>query len=162
LRSAPPQLIEDDIREIISYKVATHKKIANVSISFRVIDVENGEVVITKTLKRSKEAVDTYQEGVDFANIPFKELKLPSDTELLGHVVEGVIEDLSQEVLNRFHNLQVTYYNSAEKSKKKNAYEPAIEKYVDAILVEEVKNISTQVTEDSRREIEQVLQTAIM
>jgi hypothetical protein len=28
---------------------------------------------------------------------------------------------------------------------------------VDAIMVEEVKNISTQVTEDSRREIEQVL-----
>jgi tetratricopeptide (TPR) repeat protein len=162
LKVAPPQLIEDDIHEVISYKVATHKKIANVSISFRVIDVENGEVVITKTLKRNKEAVDTYQEGIDFANIPFKELKLPSDTELLGHVVEGIIEDLSQEVLNRFHNLQLTYYNHAEKSKKRNAYEAAVENYVDAILVEEVKNISTQVTEDSRREIEQILRTATL
>ena len=159
LKSAPPQLIEDDIREIISYKVATHKKIANVSISFRVIDVENGEVVITKTLKRNKEAVDTYQEGVEFANIPFKELKLPSDTELLSQVVDSVIEELSQDVLTRFHNLQLAYYNNAEKSRKKKTYEGAIENYVDAIMVEEVKNISTQVTEDSRREIEQVLTT---
>jgi curli biogenesis system outer membrane secretion channel CsgG len=157
LKTAPPQLIEDDIREIISYKVATHKKIANVSISFRVIDVENGEVVITKTLKRNKEASDTYQEGVEFANIPFKELKLPSDTELLNQVVESVIEELSQDVLTRFHNLQLAYYNNAEKSRKKKTYEGAIENYVDAIMVEEVKNISTQVTEDSRREIEQVL-----
>jgi tetratricopeptide (TPR) repeat protein len=157
LRMAPPQLIEDPINEIISYKVATHKKIANVSVSFRVIDVENGEVVITKTLKKSKEAVDTYQEGVDFANIAFKELKLPSDTELLGSVVDGIIEDLSQEVLTRFHNLQLSYFSNAERWKKKNVYESAVENYVDAILVEEVKNISTQVTEDSRREIEQIL-----
>jgi curli biogenesis system outer membrane secretion channel CsgG len=157
LKTAPPQLIEDEIREIISYKVATHKMIANVSISFRVIDVENGEVVITKTLKRTKEAVDTYQEGVEFANIPFKDVKLPMDSELLAQVMESVTEELSQDVLTRFHNLQLSYYNNAEKSRKKKNYESAIENYVDAILVEEVKNISTQVTEDSRREIEQVL-----
>jgi tetratricopeptide (TPR) repeat protein len=162
LKSAPPQTLDDDIHEVISYKVATYKKIANVSISFRVIDVENGEVVITKTLKRSKKAVDTYQEGVEFANIPYKELKLPDDAELLGSVVDGIIEELSQEVLNRFHNLQLAYYNHAEKSRKKNASDLAIENYVDAILVEEVKNISTQVTEDSRREIEQVLRTATL
>jgi tetratricopeptide (TPR) repeat protein len=161
LKTAPPQLIDDPIHEVISYKVATHKKIANVSISFRVIDVENGEVVITKTLKRSKEAVDTYQEGVDFANIPYKALQLPSDTELLGTVVDGIIEDLSQEVLARFHNLQLSYFNNAEKLKKRNAYETAVENYVDAILIEEVKNVSTQVTDDARREIEQMLPSII-
>jgi tetratricopeptide (TPR) repeat protein len=157
LKSAPPQLIEEPVHEVISYKVATHRKIANVSVSFRVIDVENGEVVITKTLKRCKEAVDTYQEGVEFADIPFKELKLPSDSELLGQVVDGITEELSQEVLNRFQNLQLSYYSAAEQEKKKSAVEGAIEKYVDAILVEEVKNVSSQVTEDSRREIEQLL-----
>ncbi|UFS70735.1 CsgG/HfaB family protein [Geomonas sp. RF6] len=162
LREAPPQLVDDEIRQIISYKVATHKKTANVSISFRVIDVENGEVVITKTLKRNKEAVDTYQEGVEFANIPYKALQLPSDTELLGRVVDNIIEDLSHEVLSRFHNLQLTYYNQAEKLRNAKAYEKAVEYYVDAILVEEVKNISTQVTADSRREIEQVLRTAAL
>lgn len=157
LKTAPPQYIDEEIRETIKYKVANHKKTASVNVSFRVIDVEEGEVVITKTLKNKKEAEDTYSEGVDFANIAYKALKLPSDTELFEQVVESSVADLGYEVLSRFQNLQVLYSNSAEILKKKGEFLRAIEKYVDAIHVEEVKNVSSPVSENARKEIEQIL-----
>ncbi len=157
-RAAPPEVIDEDVKEIVKYKVATHKKTANVSVSFRVIDVEEGEVIITKTLKNKKEAVDTYSEGVEFANIPFKELKLPSDGELLDQVVEETISELGYGVLSLFQNLQVTYANSAEMLKKKGDFEQSIERCIDAAYVEELKNVSTPIAQNARKEIEVLLQ----
>jgi len=151
---APPQTLKEEIREIIRYKVATHRKTANVSVSFRVIDVEEGEVIITKTLKKKHEVSDTYSEGVEFAQIPFKELKLPSDTELLEQVVESIIAELGYAVLSRFQNLQVLYSNSAEAMKSKGDPELVVERYMDAITAEEIKNNPSQITEKARKEIE--------
>lgn len=151
---APPQTVQEEIREIVKYKVATHKKTANVSVSFRVIDVEEGEVIITETLKKKHEVSDTYSEGVEFAQIPFKELKLPSDTELLEQVVESIIAELGYAVLSRFQNLQVLYSNSAEAMKSKGHPELVVERYMDAITAEEIKNNPSQITEKARNEIE--------
>lgn len=159
LQTAPPQTIDEEIFERVKYKVANHKKTASVNVSFRVIDVEEGEVVITKTLKNKKEAEDTYSEGVEFANIPYKALKMPSDTELLEQVVEASVAELGYEVLKRFQNLQGLYLNSAQLLRKKGELERAVEKYVDAIHVEEIKNTSSPVSENARKEVELLLKT---
>jgi len=156
-KSAPPQYMEEEIRETIKYKVANHRKTASVQVSFRVIDVEEGEVVITKKLDKNKEVEDTYSEGVDFAKIAYKAVKLPSDTELLEQVIEASVAELGYAVLSRFQNLQVLYSNSAELLKKKGEFLRAIEKYVDAIHVEELKNIASPVSENAKKEIEQLL-----
>lgn len=154
LSMAPKQFLEEEIRETIRYKVATHKKTASANVSFRVIDVEDGEVVITRMLKNKKEAEDTYSEGVDFAGVPYKAVKLPSDTELFEQVIDATVAELGYEVLSRFQNLQLHYYNSAELLKKKGDFERAIEKYIDVIHVEELKNIHSPVSEDASKEVE--------
>ncbi|MBI2354161.1 MAG: hypothetical protein HYV06_03875 [Deltaproteobacteria bacterium] len=153
-RNAPPPFIEKDRTETIRYKVATHRKTANVTISFRVIDVESGEVVITKTLKSRKEAVGTYSEGVDIAGISYQKLDLPPDSDLLERAVDEAIADLGHQVLSRFQNLQESYLNAAEVLKKKGETEPVAEKYMDAVVTEEVKNIKSPITENARRELD--------
>lgn len=160
LAMAPAQLIDEDIRETVRYKVGTHKKTANVALSFRVIDVESGEVVITKTIKSRKEAQDNFSEGVEFANIAFDPLQLPPDAEILEKAVEEGIAELGHLVLSRFQNLQSAYLNAAELLGKKGQPESAVERYVDAMISEEVKNVSSQVTEQARREIDRQLQLA--
>ena len=50
-----------------------------------------------------------------------------------------------------------SYTQTAEILKKKGEFLRAIEKYVDAIHVEELKNISSPVSENARKEIEQML-----
>ncbi len=156
-RNAPPPFLERDKTETIRYKVGTHRKTANVTISFRVVDVESGEVVITKTLKSRKEAAGNYSEGVDIAGIPYQKMELASDTDLLEKAVDEAIADLGHQVLSRFQNLQEKYLNDAEILKKRGETEPVAEKYMDAVMTEEVKNIKSPVTETARRELDRLL-----
>jgi curli biogenesis system outer membrane secretion channel CsgG len=156
-KSAPSRTINEEIRETLKYKVGMQKKTSSVSVSFRVIDVEEGEVKITKKLDKRKEAEGTYQEGMEFAGIPYKALEIVSDTELMGQVVDSAVAELGYEVLSRFQNLQVDYFKDAELASKKGDYEKAIEKYVDAMHVEELKVISSPVSQNSRKEVEQML-----
>ena len=159
-RNAPPPFIEKERNETIRYKVATHRKTANITISFRVIDVESGEVIITKTLKSRKEAVGTYSEGVEIAGIPYQKLDLPADSDLLEKAVDDAIANLGHQVLSLFQNLQETYLNSAEILKKKGDKNLVAEKYMDAIVTEELKNIKSQISENARREMDLLLKRA--
>jgi tetratricopeptide (TPR) repeat protein len=157
LMNAPPANIEEEIRETVKYKVGTEKKRATVGVSFRVIDVEQGEVVITKTIRKSHEATGDYSEGVAFANIKYKPLEIPADSEILEKVTQDVITELSYEVVSRFQNLQTQYFDAAEGLKKKREYERAVEKYIDAMHLEELKNIASPLSENARIEVEQLL-----
>lgn len=159
-RNAPPPFIERDRSEAIRYKVATHRKTANVIISFRVVDVESSEVVITKTLHSRKEATGNYSEGVEVAGIPYQKLELPSDSDLLGKAVDEAIAELGHQVLSRFQNLQETCLNSAESFKKKGDTRSMAERYVDAIVTEEVKNMKSQISETARRQLDLLLKRA--
>jgi tetratricopeptide (TPR) repeat protein len=161
LKNAPPATIKEDIRETIRYKVGTEKKRANLAVSYRVIDVEEGEVVMTQTIKKPLEVSDDYSEGVQQANIPYDPLQLPSDNEIMEKVTNQVVAELGYAVLSRFQNLQILYSNSAELLKKKREYEKAIEKYVDAIQVEEMKNISGPLSEKAKKEIEELLKVSL-
>jgi curli biogenesis system outer membrane secretion channel CsgG len=156
-RSAPPPFIERDKMQTFQIKVGTHRKTANVTISFRVVDVESGEVVITKTLKSKKESVANYSEGLDLAGIPSQKMDMASDTDLLEKAVDEAIADLGHQVLSRFQNLQEKYLNDAEILKKRGDIEPVAEKYMDAVMAEEVKNIKSPVTEKARRELDRLL-----
>jgi hypothetical protein len=100
---------------------------------------------------------DDYSEGVSFANIPYDPLEIPADSELLEKVTQDVVAELTREVLSRFQNLQVQLSNAAEMLKKKRNYEGAVEKYVDVIHIEEIKNISGPLSENARVEIEKLL-----
>ncbi len=157
---APPPLIEEDIRETVKYKVGAQKKTANVALSFRVIDVESGEVVITTTIKSRKEAADKYSEGVEFAKIPFDPMELPSDAVLLEKAVDDGIGELGHLVLSRFQNRQSAYLQSAEMLAKKGGGDQVVERYMDAIVSEEVKNVNSQISLQSRKGIEQHLKAA--
>jgi len=157
LMNAPPATIEEEIRETVKYKVGTEKKRAAVGVSFRVIDLEQGEVVITKTIRKAHEARGDYSEGVAFANIKYKALEIPADSEILEKVTQDVITELSYEVVSRFQNLQTQYFNAAEGFKKKREYERAVEKYIDAMHLEELKNIASPLSENAQIEIEQLL-----
>lgn len=157
LMNAPPATIEEEIRETVKYKVGTERRRAAVGVSFRVIDLEQGEVVITKTIRKSQEVKGEYSEGVAFANIKYKPLEIPADSEILEKVTQDVIAELSYEVVARFQNLQTQYFNTAEGFKKKREYERAVEKYIDAIHLEELKNIASPLSESAKIEIEQLL-----
>jgi hypothetical protein len=75
----------------------------------------------------------------------------------LEKVTQDVIAELSYEVVSRFQNLQTQYFNAAEELKKKREYERAVEKYIDAMHLEKLKNIASPLSENAQIEIEQLL-----
>lgn len=158
LAAAPPALLNEDIRETVKYKVGDVKKTANVAISFRVIDVESGEVVITTTIKSRKEAEDKYSEGVEFANIAFDPLELPADAVLLEKAVDDGIAELGHLVLSRFQNRQAGYLQSAELLSKRGGGDQVVERYMDAIVSEEVKHVASPVSIQANKGIIQYLE----
>lgn len=149
LKDAPPQYIEEDETRLVSYKVATHRHTATITVSYRIIDVEEGEVKITDTLKETETVEGRYQEGVEFANIPYIPLQMPSDSELFERVINKAVAKLGQAVLGRFQNMQIVYSEQAKKLLASNENEYAIEKFIDAIHVEKLKKISTPITKES-------------
>ena len=155
-KNAPPPTIQEDVRETVKYKVGTEKKRAFVRISYRLIDVEGGEVIATKNLQKVKEVSDDFSEGIAMANIPYDPLQLPADTELLDQVTQEIVADLGKQVIEYFSSPQTLYVRAGETLAKKREYEKAVEKYVDAIILEEMKNITGPLSERVTREIDEV------
>jgi len=156
MRNAPPANIEEEVRETVKYKVGTEKKRAFVRISYRLIDVEGGEVIATKNLQKVKEVSDDFSEGIALANIPYDPLQIPADSELLDQVIQEIVADLGKQVLDYFSSPQTLYVRTAEGLAKKREYEKAVEKYVDVMTLEEMKNITGPLSTRATREIEQV------
>ncbi len=150
---APPATIDEEIRETVKYKVGSTKKRAVVSVSFRLIDVEEGEIVTTQTINKVVEASDDFSEGVSMANIPYKTLNLPSDSELLDKATQQVVVALGRAVTAQFENPKTLYLNSAGSLVKKRAYEKAIEKYVDALFFDEIRGSSELLSKNIRKEM---------
>lgn len=153
MKNAPPATIEEEIRETVRYKVGTEKKRAFIRISYRLIDVEGGEVIATKNLQKVKEISDDFSEGVG-QSISYDPLKLPADTELLDQVTHEIVADLGKQVLDYFSNPQTLYVRSAESMAKKREYEKAVERYVDVLTLEEMKNITGPLSARVTREID--------
>jgi curli biogenesis system outer membrane secretion channel CsgG len=156
MKNAPPPTIQEEIRETVKYKVGTEKKRAFVRISYRLIDVEGGEVIVTKNLQKAKEVSDDFSEGIAMANIPYDPLQLPADTELLDQVTQEIVSDLGKQVIEYFSSPQTLYVRAGEALVKKREYEKAVEKYVDAIILEEMKNITGPLSTRMTRDIDEV------
>lgn len=159
LRNAPPATIEEEIRETVRYKVGTEKKRAFIRISYRLIDVEGGEVIATRNLQKVKEVSDDFSEGIPQANIPYDPLQIPADTELLDLVTQDIVTDLGKQVLGYFSNPQTLYMRTGETLAKKRDYEKAVEKYIDAITLEEMKNITGPLTTRANQQIDLMMNT---
>jgi curli biogenesis system outer membrane secretion channel CsgG len=156
-RTAPPPPAGREVRETVRYKVATEKKSAFVKVSYRLIDVEEGEVITAQTLKAVREASDDYSEGVASANIPYDPLEVPSDTELLDQAAQEVVTQLGKAVFAQFENPQGLAMKAAGALAQKREYEKAIERYVEAIRLEEMKGGPGPVAEEARKEIAALL-----
>jgi tetratricopeptide (TPR) repeat protein len=157
--NAPPSTIEEEIRETVRYKVGTEKKRAFIRVSYRLIDVEGGEVIATRNLQKVKEVSDDFSEGIPQANIPYDPLQIPADTELLDLVTQDIVTDLGNQVLGYFSSPQTLYVKTGEALTKKREYEKAVEKYIDAITLEEMKNITGPLTTRANQEIDLIMNT---
>jgi tetratricopeptide (TPR) repeat protein len=123
------------------YKVSTHKKVAFVTVSFRIVDIKTGENILVDTIPRTKVATDETSAGVQIAGIKYDPLEIPTDTELLQDLTNEVVTELGQEALQPLKNLEKTYFEFGEQQLLRRDSVKAAEHFVDAIFDEKIKRI---------------------
>jgi len=139
------------------YNVSTHKKVAFVTVSFRIVDVKTGENILVDTIPRTKTAKDDTSAGVQIAGIKFDPLEIPTDTELLQELTTEVVAELGREALQPLKNLEKTYYDLGEKYKERRDSIQAAEYYMDAIFDEKVKSIpDSLLSQNAKQNLDEV------
>ena len=141
LDQAPVPFLRKKVDVEKEYKVSTHKKVAFVTVSFRIVDVNTGENILVDTISRRKTAKDETSAGVQIAGIKFDPLEIPTNTELLQELTDEVVAELGREGLRPLRNLEKTYFQAGEKHLQRRDYLQAAESFVDAIFDEKMKMI---------------------
>ncbi len=123
------------------YRVANHKKIGFVQLSFRIVDVATGENIQVKTIERKEVAEDESSAGLADAGVQFDPLELPTNTELLQKMTDQVVAELGKEALHPLQNLEQTYFKKGENYLRRRDTINAAENFVNAIFDEKLKRI---------------------
>lgn len=158
MKNAPPRTIKKKNYQFVSYKKGAAKIVALFDISYKLVDTATGENIFTNTIAGRLVKEDKYQDGVPVANIPYDPLEIQTESEVLGELTDQKISEMGQSVLKHFQSLELEYFNQGQQLQKNRKYDLAIEKYVDAVYDEKLKGISTPVSQNALKSIDQLIQ----
>jgi tetratricopeptide (TPR) repeat protein len=155
LDQAPVPFIHKMVDVEKVYEVSTHKKVAFVTVSFRIVDVNTGENLLVDTIRRSKTATDNTSAGVQVAGIEYDPLEIPTDTEMLQELTSEVVEELGRQALRPLQTLEKTYFDLGEKHLRRRESITAAEYFINAIFDEKIKGVKeSQLGREAGRKIE--------
>lgn len=158
MENAPPRTIKKPNYQFLSFRKGVAKITALFDISYRLVDTATGENIFTNTIAGRLVKEDQYQDGLPVAKIVHDPLEIQTEAEVLGELTDQKIAEMGQSVLKHFQSLEVEYYNQGQQFQKNRRYDLAIEKYVDAIYDEQVKGISTPVSQNALKAIDGLIQ----
>ena len=138
------------------YTVEHHRKNVNIAISYRIVDIETGLYMKTKTIKETKRYKDSTHPGVPQANLWADPLNIPGNGEILQMHTEKVLKKLGPDIVSSLQHLEKKYFKEGENYQRRRQTLLAVEKFVDAIFDERLKNSETQVTTDARNMLQQL------
>ncbi|KPJ76444.1 MAG: hypothetical protein AMJ54_11465 [Deltaproteobacteria bacterium SG8_13] len=157
LNQAPVPFIHKMVDMEKEYSVSTHKKVAFVTVSFRIVDLNTGEDILVDTIPRSKIATDDTSAGVQVADIEYDPLEIPTDTELLQALTNEVVEELGKEALRPLQALEKTYFDRGQRHLQRGDDLAAVEYFIDAIFTEKAKGVKgSQLNREAVRNIEDI------
>jgi curli biogenesis system outer membrane secretion channel CsgG len=158
MENAPPRTIKKQNFQFLSYRKGMARITALFDISYRLVDTATGENIFTNTIAGRLIREDAYQDGLPVANIAHDPLEIQTEAEVLGELTDQKIAEMGQSVLKHFQSLEVEYYNQGQQFQKNRRYDLAIEKYVDTIYNEQMKGISTPVSQNALKAIDGLIQ----
>ena len=157
-RNAPQAKIMREKFAEREYDIHYGKKVAFLSLSFRITDIKTGENTRVETIDRRKSEEDSSNQGVAEADIKYDPLELPTDTELLQMLSDEVVSSMAVEVLRPLQSLEKHYFERAEDHDRRSEVQKAIEYYTYAIFDEKLKSVSASpITDTAKTRIAEML-----
>ena len=148
-RTAPPMMIEKPVYKFYTYETGATKIVSFIEIAYKMVDTLSGENLFTNTIPGKLTKQDDYHHGLPAANIKEDPLELPTEIEVLNELTNQKISEVGLSVLKNFQSLELVYFNEGDKQCKRRNFEEAIERYTDATFDEDLKGISSPISEKS-------------
>jgi len=139
---APPKTIEEDIEEDITVEVSMHRKTGSVAVSYRVVEADSANVLLTNTINREREFTDESSEGIQMGDFsqPFKLADLPSNGEIINELVDEVSLALGEELMEVLSNPEQRYLANCERFAREDNFVAAAEECARAVILVENKS----------------------
>jgi len=128
-------------------------------VAVRLIDMENGEIISSRTVKSKAPFTDRYSEGLELANVPRDPLQLPDQTEVYKRTLDKAVDEVGRFILTPFESLEKKYFQKANYRIKRRDYTEAIELLVDTIMVVRKKKIEEAIALKAEKAIQGILMT---
>lgn len=138
--------------------MGTVTAIGYVSVSFRLVGVERGEVRLAEKVDEHESFRQDFSEGVEAAGIQALPKRTPIPTEVLNGVTQRVVGRLVERVNRHFENRAEQFLAAARELEGRRQFTRAVEEYMNCITSAELENRGGELARIAHARIEQLLQ----
>jgi curli biogenesis system outer membrane secretion channel CsgG len=137
----PPRKANVPVFEDITVGVTEHRKVALMTVSFRVIDAATAKVVYTDTIRKTREVTGRTVDGVSIGEYvqPRKAANMPTDLELLDELSTEVARAVGDQLVQRFTNTDERLLKKAGELARLQNWLDAAEYQARAVILREDK-----------------------
>jgi curli biogenesis system outer membrane secretion channel CsgG/tetratricopeptide (TPR) repeat protein len=154
---APPETLQQPIHQLFSYKVGTVTAVGYVSVSFRLVGVERGEILLAEKIDEQETFKQDFSEGVDAAGIQAVAKNVPIPTEVLNRVTEQTVQKIVQLVGKHYASRQSYYLETGRELQRRRQFTRAVEEYMNCIASADLEKTGEQFAGLARDHIEELL-----
>lgn len=152
--SQPARTITKEKEEDIDIKVTHVRKVAVLSISYRVVDATSARVIYADSVMDKKKLSDETTEGIQLGEFKseYKVADLPSDSELLSDLTVALSQKIGNKVVELLKDPENEYQAEGKRQFDERNYVDATEEMAKALVMTLSKNKPAEVLEQHIRE----------
>jgi curli biogenesis system outer membrane secretion channel CsgG/tetratricopeptide (TPR) repeat protein len=155
--AAPPQTIQEPLYQLFTYRVGTVTAIGYVSVSFRLVGVERGDIRLAEKIDEQEAFRQDFSEGVEAANIQAVPKNAPIPTEVLNRVTEKVVNRMVQLIAKHFANRQEGFLGAGREFERRRQFTRAVEEYMNCIASAELERTGERFAGAARGHVDSLL-----
>jgi curli biogenesis system outer membrane secretion channel CsgG len=154
---APPETIQQPVHQLFTYRVGTVTAIGYVSVSFRLVGVERGEILLAEKIDEQETFKQDFSEGVDAAGIQAVAKNAPIPTEVLNRVTEQTVQKIVHLVARHYGTRQNYYLETGRELQRRRQFTRAVEEYMNCIASADLEKSGEQYAAQARDHVEELL-----
>ena len=151
----PSTKITVDKQENISVKLTKHRKVGIFSVSYRLVDAANGQIIFPDSFAEEKEYSDESREGVEMGEfkLEFKLADLPSDVKILDELAKKVSEEIGKRLVERLKDQDLRYLAEADEFASDKSCDREADRLAKALVIMKAKGKETESTFDRYKDV---------
>jgi len=154
---APPQTIQEPTHQLVTYRVGTVTAIGYVSVSFRLVGVERGDILLAEKIDEQETFRHDYSEGVEAAGVQSVPKRVPIPTEVLNRVTEKLVGRIVRLISDHYGNRQESFLKLGQELQRRRQFTRAVEEYMNSIASGELVGSGGQGAAQAQARVDDLL-----